>query len=149
MADRYAITGQQNAAAPADTCTAVEAVNLTRGELYDLVFGSSDGPADVALRWEVMRFTAAGTRTAVVPAPLDPAAPAAQLGGGENHTAEPTYTAATELLDFGLHQRATYRWIASPGGEFTIPAVAANGIGARVSPNMGNPLVDCTMHYEE
>lgn len=149
MGDRYAITGTQNVASPADTCLALEAAATIRARIYDMIFGCHDTPADNAFMWTVQRFTVAGTRTAVVPATLDPGAPAAICQGGENHTVEPTYTAATELLDFGLNQRATFRWVAAPGGEFVLPAVAANGIGVWPFHASSTALVDCTIHFEE
>ena len=48
---------------------------------------------------------------------------------GENHTVEPTYTAAKELLEVPLNTRATFRWAAAPGSELVIPATNDAGIG--------------------
>jgi hypothetical protein len=48
---------------------------------------------------------------------------------GENHTVEPTYTANTQILEVPLNHRATYRWVAAPGGEIILPADATAGAG--------------------
>ena len=133
MGDKYAATGLITAvtATPGDTALTVHSLGTTkRGLLYELIFSQGAAPADNIIEWLVRRLTALGTEgAAVVPAPLDTGAPAAILDAGEGHTLEPTYTAATELLDFDLNQRATFRFVAAPGGEFRIPAVANAGIG--------------------
>jgi len=54
---------------------------------------------------------------------------AALTAGGSNHTVEPTYTAGAFLLTVDLNQRATFRWVAPPGGELVTPATNANGAG--------------------
>lgn len=151
MADRYAATGTQTVTGtPGDTALAVLAVTVTRAKIYDLVFAHSGTPADNVINWLVRRFTVVGTEGAgVVPAPLDSDAPAAQLDAGENHTVEPTYTAATELLDFDLNQRATFRWVAAPGGELWVPATASNGIGITPISSGYSGDVTTTVHWEE
>ena len=93
--------------------------------------------------------TAAGTGTLVTPNPLDPDAPAALLTSDENHTVEPTFAAGSELIDFDLNQRATFRFVAAPGGELLVPATAANGIG--MTPISAAYAGDArvTAHWEE
>lgn len=149
--DRYAATGTNTVtAAPGDTVLTVFANATTaRAKLYELIFSQSGAPADNVIQWLVRRFTALGTEGAgVTPAPLDIDAPAAVLDAGEDHTVEPTYTAATELLDFDLNQRATFRFVAAPGGELWLPAVANAGIGATpISAYTGDARV--TAHWEE
>ena len=129
--DRYAATGRQDVTTigPGDSTLAVEGDALTRGKLYELIFSQGGTPADNVIQWLVRRFTAVGTRTGVTPTALDSDAPAAQLAAGEDHTAEPTYTAGTELIDEDINQRSTFRFVAAPGGEFWIPTGATNGIG--------------------
>ncbi len=102
-----------------------------RPRIYEFSIGSAATPADQAAAYHLERYTAAGTSTAVVPQALDPADPASLLAAttGENHSVEPTYTAAAILMDIPVNQRATYRWFAVPGGEIVMPATAANGIG--------------------
>ena len=53
------------------------------------------------------------------------------MTAGKNHTAEPTYTASTELLTIQNNLRASQRWVAAPGFELVIPATNLAGIGAK------------------
>ena len=131
MADRYTATGvQATVAATPDTALAVIASASTRGRIYHSIMSQSAAPADSIVVWTIQRFTAVGTEGAgVTPAKHDLAAPAAQLDGGEDHSAEPTYTAATELLEFDLNQRATFYWDAGDDRELVVPATAGAGIG--------------------
>ncbi len=153
MGDRYAATGEQTAveAAPSETTLYVFNPGTTvRGQMYELLFSQGAAPADTVIQWLVQRGTAVGTEGAgVVPAPLDSDAPASILDAGEDHSAEPTYTAATELLDFDLNQRATFRFVAAPGGEFMIPAVANAGIGAVPASAAYTGIARTTMHWSE
>jgi hypothetical protein len=97
----------------------------------------------------VRRSTAVGTEGAgVVPAPIDGDA-ASILDGAEDHTAEPTYTAATELLDQIINQRAAFRWVAAPGGALLIPASANNGIGFCAFHASYTGSAEVTAHFEE
>lgn len=125
-----------------------DATRPRRGKFYDLVFGSEATPADNAFKWMLQRFTAAGTSTSVTPSPLDPADAATESDAGENSTIEPTYTAGLILLSVGLNQRATFRWVASPGGELTYPATASNGIGIQ-TPTSSAVAVTATVMYVE
>ena len=153
MMDKYAATGTDPActAAPGDTTLIVfNPAALTRAKLYELIFSQGATPADNVVEWLVRRLTAVGTEGAgVVPAPLDSDAPVAQLDAGEAYTVEPTYTAATELLDFDLNQRATFRFVAAPGGEFWIPAAANEGIGMTPISGAYTGLTRVTAHWEE
>lgn len=152
MPGRYAATGASvGAASPGKTALNVfQTSNTRRGRFSDVIFGSSATPADLALTWRLSRSTAVGTEgTGVVPAPLDIGDPASLFDGAQAHSAEPTYTAATELLEVPLNQRATFRWIAAPGGEFVTPATANNGVGmAAIHASMVG-ATEVTMHWEE
>ena len=131
MADRYAATGTQDVTttSPGDSSLSVIGVAATRGRLYDVIVGTKGTPADNALEWLGRFFdTSAGTGTGVVPVPLDEgSAPAAQVTAAEDHSVEPT-AAGTPVLDFGLNQRATFRWVVAPDGELVIPAVTTEGV---------------------
>ena len=133
MADYYSAKGDQNLTAAAITALEIHAVtgHLHRAMLREVLLGSDDTPADVAYELIVQRTTAAGTATAVTPTALDAAAPASYLTAGKNHTAEPTYTASTELLTMPNNLRASQRWVAAPGFELIIPATNLAGIGAK------------------
>jgi len=130
--DHYAATGTIAAvtASPGDTVLAVLANATRRGAIGTVIFSHSATPADNVIQWLARRLTAVGIEGAgVVPIAFDGAAPAALLDGAEGHTTEPTYTAASELIDEDLNQRATFTWQARPGGELIVPATASNGIG--------------------
>lgn len=121
-----------------------------RALVYDLIFGSEATPADAAVLWTIRRCTAAGTSTAVTPQALNPADPVATAEAGENHSIEPTYTAAAILLNVPLNQRATFRWVAAPGGELVVPATDENGIGIETDTiSTGTPVITATMHFSE
>src|SRR3990167_3025116 len=106
-----------------------DATRPRRGELVDLILGSEAAAADNPFLFVLQRCTAAGTSTGVVPQPLDPAECATEMDAGENHTVEPTYTAAAILLEVPLNQRATFRWQETARGGLIFPATASNGIG--------------------
>jgi hypothetical protein len=125
-----------------------DATRPRRGKIYDLIFGSEGTPADNAFQWVVQRVTAAGTSTGVTPQPLDPADAATEADAGENHTIEPTYTASAVLLSISINQRATFRWVASPGGELVYPATASNGFGIK-TPTASAVAITATVHLLE
>lgn len=125
-----------------------DATRPRRGKVYDILFGSEATPADNAFRYILQRCTAAGTSTGVTPQPLDPADAATETDAGENHTIEPTYTANAILLAVGLNQRATFRWVASPGGELVYPATASNGLGVQ-TPTSSAVTITATIHFQE
>ena len=122
---------------------------VRRTKLIELTVGQTAAPADNTVQYVLQRFTAAGTNTAVVPQPLDPADAAALTVGGVNHTVEPTYTANQILLTIPMNQRATFRWVAPPGGELLTPAVSANGIGIATPVAGGLPAIAGTPIIEE
>lgn len=147
---RYSVDGTC-AGAASTTAIAIDGTTTSRGKVYDVLVGSDATPADNAVQWNLKRFgTSNGTGTAVTPVALDPADGVARLQGTETHTTEPTYTANAILLAFSVNQRATFRWVAAPGGELVIPATSDAGIGALVQAIAGSAVAhDVTMHFEE
>lgn len=128
----FAVDFQRTASASLSMGTlTADATRPKRMKVYEMNFGSEGTVADNPFLYQVQRCTAAGTSTAVVPQPLDPADAATEQDAGENHTIEPTYVSAQILLDLALNQRATFRWVAVAGGELVTPATAANGIGVK------------------
>jgi hypothetical protein len=110
----------------------ISSATVRRTKLYDFVFGSAEAtPADGNTLWQLQRCTTAGTATAVTPQILDPADGAALTAANQNHTVDPTLTANAIMLSIGLNQRATFRWVAQPGGEIVTPATASNGLAVR------------------
>lgn len=121
-----------------------------RLRVYDVIVGSEATPADAAILWTFRRCSAAGTSTSVTPQNLDPASATTEYDAGENHTVEPTFTAAAILLNIPLNQRATFRWVAAPGGELVMPATAANGFGIETDTiSTGTPVITATVHADE
>ncbi|MBA3421648.1 MAG: hypothetical protein H0U12_07115 [Thermoleophilaceae bacterium] len=119
-----------------------------RHRWFFVQLGAEGTVADNPALWALQRCTTAGTRTAVTPIPLDPADAAAVTTAGEAHTVEPTYTANEILLNVPLNQRATYQWMAAPGGELVVPATASAGIGIK-TPTSGLVAVTAQVHFEE
>lgn len=100
-----------------------------RPRIYDINSGSDATPADAGVKFGFSRTTVNfGTPAAFTPVALDPADPASlALFSAPGGTA-PTITATSNILTWTQNQRATFRWIAAPGGELVIPATAAAGI---------------------
>jgi hypothetical protein len=120
-------TNTQSTTVPIMTLTAAATRRL---RLYDMVHGSDATPADNAGSYTMRRHTTTPAGgTAITPAPLDPADPAAigtaMMGPS---IGAPTLTANTLVNQYGVNQRATFRWVATPGNEIVIPATAQNGI---------------------
>ena len=132
----YAIaqeTNQQNMGATAKTLISVFAgATARRGKVYEFMVGTNGSPpADNELEIDTARMTADGTGTSFTPNPLDPADAACAATSKIGYTAEPTVTASSFLVYFGMNQRATVRWLAAPGSELVYPATANNGIVLR------------------
>ncbi len=148
MADRYAATGEQTLITdPGATALSIDGVTTVRGRIYDMAWGSIGTPADNFIRWLVRRGTALGTSTPVVGQKLDDGAPTALTLAGENHTVEPTMAAGSELIDIGLNQRASWRWVAAPEGEMVMIASATANIA--ITPLEGAGDVAATAHWVE
>lgn len=148
---KYAIDFQRTASTTGSVGNVTaDATRPRRIKLYDIMMGSEATPADAALLWTLQRCTTAGTGTGVTPQPLDPADAATEADAAENHTIEPTYTAGAILLNVPLNQRATFRWVAAPGGELVCPATASNGFGLQTDTiSTGTPVITAQVHIEE
>jgi len=136
---RYSASGSQNLPASTTPITALTIASQStvhRNIIYDIVIGNVGSPADLVTLHTIARITAASTEaagTTVTPTPLDFADRAAQSKVLENCGTEPTYTANQELLEIPLNHRATFRWVAAPGGEIITPATDKFGIGAKAA----------------
>lgn len=151
MGRRYSIDGQDTNTADTSTILTLVSAATIRPKVYDLILGSDATPADNAAEYVLQRFTTAGTAgTAVTPQALDPADPTSLAASGEAHSAEPGYTANAIMLQWAQNQRATFRWVASPGGEIICPATAANGVGIKAISVAGSAVnTNACMHFEE
>lgn len=118
--------------------------------VYDLTIGSDDTPADQACRFLIGRTTAVGTEASgFTPVNLDPGGPAGEADAGIGHSAEPTYTANKELLVVSLNQRATFRWVAAPGGELRGTATQNNGLGLKSSASTSTQAYESSVWFFE
>ncbi len=147
---KYSAIGKKSAAAANTSVLSLTAPasGMRRGKLYDILFGSEgSAPADNAFDWEVLRCSTAGTATAATPNPLDPADAAAVTVGGQAHSAEPT--TGVSILDWPMNQRASTRWVASPGSELVFPATASNGFTIRTKVAGGAVAVTATGFVDE
>ena len=135
---RYTASGTQTLQATDDASTDATALTIAaqstahRNSIYEIWFGNIGAPADLVSVYTVSRITAATTTaagTTVTPGLIDMADRASQSKCLENCTTEPTYTANQELLEVPLNHRATFRWVAAPGGELITPATNNFGAG--------------------
>jgi hypothetical protein len=104
-----------------------------RGFLEHFIVSVGGTPADNSIIFTLQRCTTAGTFTSVTPANTETADGAPDLIAGENATAEPTYTASTELFDNDLNQRAIFMLVYTDQRWPVIPATANNGIGMKAT----------------
>lgn len=129
----YSVSGPNASGAATKTLVTVIGSTTVRPRVFDLIIGTQASPADQAAEYALKRFTAVGTAgSSPTPLPLDPSDVASIATAGITHSAEPTYTAGGTLVDINLNQRATFRWVASPGMELVGPATASNGIGLQL-----------------
>ena len=155
MGDRYAVgltqTDITTSTTGADAAGSLESVATVRPRIYDLIFSHGGTPADNVIRWIVPRMTASNTsNSSVAENALDPGAPAADAIALEEYTGAPTVTTDSEVLDFALNQRATFRWVAAPGGELVLPATTTDGFFFNASVASGSPgSARVTCHWEE
>jgi len=127
---RYSASGSQTLTTSATTALGFAAQSTAhRNSVYEMWFGNIGSPADQVSVQTVQRITADGSGTGVTPTALDPADRASQCTCLENHTSEPTYTSNTEVMEIPLNHRATFRWVAAPGGEIVTPATNNFGAG--------------------
>lgn len=151
MARAYFLTGPN--ASGSSLKTGITVIGATvRPRVFDVIIGCNATPADQSAQYAVTRFTAAGTTAASAPTPtaLDPGDTAAVSTAGWTHSAEPTYAATgSNLLLIDLNQRATFRYVASPGMELIAPATAANGLGARLVASTAALISDFSIYFYE
>lgn len=132
MYRRYETNGAMGGGAMTSSAKGVISLISTtaiRPYIYDFTFGSTGTPSDSVITVSVSRaitMTAGTSSSAVTPSPLDSTDAASTSSSGSAWTAQPTV--GVTLFQVGLNVRATYRWVASPGGELICPATANAGI---------------------
>jgi len=129
---RFAIQMQRTASATLDVGSILAAAaSMRRFALYELIVGSEATPGDFAFLWHVLNRTGLATGgSAPAQTPLDAADTlASTLVANQAPTANGAGGATAIKLAIPLNQRATFRWVAAPGGELIAPATASNGFG--------------------
>jgi hypothetical protein len=122
-----------------------------RTKIYEMMLGTVGTPADLSYEWDISAQTADdGTKTNVTPNPLDQADAACVSLSRANFSVEGTVTAISARWYESVNQRASYRWIASPGSELVTPATANTGLLSRArSVSGGTAAVACSLYFEE
>lgn len=147
---KYSVSVDGCSGADPQTVINLFSAGNARGHIYDILLGSDATPADQAGSMEVLRTTAVGTEGAgFTPTKLDPQSKAADCDAGVKHSVEPTETANSQLLRFAFNQRATFRWVATPGSELIIPATANNGISLVRRASTADFAMDATILFFE
>jgi len=151
MGRRYAGVGSA-AVGTNLTVLALESAATIRPGIYEFIVSAGATPGDLATIFHLERFTAAGTEgSGFTPYELDPADAGLELSdyGTGLYSVEPTYTAGAIMYKFSMNQRATYRWVASPGSSLISPATAASGTGLQSQSSGGVVVHEATMLHEE
>ena len=117
----------------------VNASTAHRFWIYELYMANVGTPADLVSVYYMGQVTAPGTATAVTATQQEDGADVVSRSVlNVNHTTEPTYVATIEgtglrtpadgdIMRVVLNHRATYRWVAPPGGEKVAPATTTDG----------------------
>jgi len=128
---KYSSSGSQTLTSSIVTALGITSNTSTvqRNWIHEFLLANVGTPADLVTLHTAQRTTAPGTATTVTATKLDLADRVAQAVVGENHSAEPTYTANEELFEIPLNNRGTYKWQAAPGMELVLPATSGDGIG--------------------
>jgi hypothetical protein len=125
------------------------AASPRRFAMYDFMLGSEAAAADNALLWRLGRRTGtatAGTAPAIVPLDFTDAVASTLVA----NQAPTTDGAGTDvLIQIPLNQRATFRWVAAPGGELVSSIAASNGYGFDTPTAPGTPAVTASIQVLE
>lgn len=119
-----------------------------RIKLYDILIGTNGTPADNFIEWDVSRITVASTATSVTPPPLDQADAVSVTTTTVNSSQGGTIS-VPNLWYVGVNQRASYRWVAAPGGELVSPATSSAGFQLRTRSGGYTGTATGTFHFEE
>lgn len=109
----------------------VQAATLRRTGYYDFTIGATAAGDNVAgygvnfVTAEAM--TPAGTNVPEVALDQEATSETPSKDVVQAPTGQPTH-GADEVIEVGLNERATYRWVAAPGGELIVAANADDGI---------------------
>lgn len=123
-----------------------------RGKLYDVLIGTNGTPADNVMEFQILRTTECATGvaggTTITAAPLDSNDKIAVSRVTVNSTGVAAGAASPSLWYIGINQRASYRWVAAPGGELIWPATGSAAISLQGKGAAGIGLCGATMFSE-
>ncbi len=127
------------------------ATPTNRGQIKEVFVGGVGTPGDNSATFYLGRTTAVGTEgSGLVPNNIDPAGPAGDFDSGLGvFSGEPTYTAAKQLLRFGLNHRGTWRWVADQGYELRMTATQNNGAGLKSTSSSSTQAYSSCILFEE
>lgn len=150
MYKKFSATGDQTLVAPTDTAITIQSATTIRPAIAEFS-ASMDAPADNQILVTVQLFdTDDGTGTAVTPKPLIDGFPAALGVIQDNHTVEPSSYLSGEIWYAQyFNARATLRWVAVPGFEWVLPAVATEGAGWLPSHASNTDDINVTVYWSE
>lgn len=135
------------------TATAIESIAGLRPSIYEFTLGADGAPnsTDCTIVGLLQAWTTSfGTNTSWTPYPLDPGYQNAKVSAGINFTGEPTYTSSAYVWGpMGINQRATYRWVAAPGGQLVMVGTATTGLGFQVKSTNYTGQTDCIIYHQE
>ena len=120
-----------------------------RFKIYDVLIGTNGIPADNFIEWDISRVTASSTATILAAQPLDLANAAAVTTCTVNSSAHALITTGSNVFYLGANQRASYRWVASPGGELVAPATSSAGFQLRARSGGYTGTGTGTIHFDE
>jgi hypothetical protein len=157
---KYAITNGSTSSAGTQQATSTSYAGVLIGltgansaprriKVYDVLVGTNGTPADNFMEWDISRITAASTATSATPQPLDQADAASLTTTTVNSSTFGTITTNSNVFYVGVNQRASYRWVAAPGGELVSPATSSAGFQLRTRSGAYTGTATGTLHFEE
>ena len=150
MGRAYFTADDQNmTSTPGVSVLSFQSATTIRPSFFEFIVGTTGTPADNAIEYRFSRFDGGSEAGAsITPAPLDQGDPAALGTALGNLGTEPTPTVGEDFI-IGINQRATFRWIAAPGREIVVPAVADEGMNLVGFNASYTGLYTGTMFWEE
>ena len=119
-----------------------------RVKIYDVLIGTNGTPADNFIEWDISRVTTNSTATSITPPPLDQADAVSLTTATINSSTQGTVS-VPNLFYAGINQRASYRWVAAPGGELVSPATSSAGFQLRARSGGYTGTATGTIHFQE
>lgn len=150
---RYSVFGAAGAASATAATAGIMKVDnpasapIASASIYEWSVGPGAAAEDSNYTVQLKRQTTAGTWTSVTPSPVDPASGASVSTAGRASTG--AGSASVVLGTWGFNQRGGYRWVAVPGGEFTVNRAVSNGVILEYAVVAGSAVNYATMMFSE